>query len=73
MGFPMIATKPTDAVLDKQTVPTGRILAAEFAIPASFVFISVLLTHFPSKARISVSESQDTAPPHHSGRKRLGV
>lgn len=33
----MIATKPIDAVRDRQTVPRGKILADELAIPASLV------------------------------------
>ncbi len=69
----MIATKPTEAVREKHTVPRGRMRAAELAIPAAFVRNSVRSTQRPSSARISVSDSQDTSPPHQSGRERLGV
>jgi hypothetical protein len=39
----MIVTNPTDAVLDKQTVPAGNRTAAEFWIPRSLMRSDVLV------------------------------
>src|SRR5438128_9670644 len=69
----MIVTNPTDAVRDSTTVPAGKALAAEFPIPASFVYSLVSWATFPSSSRISVSEIHGICPPHHSGWYRLGV
>ena len=68
----MIVTKPTEAVREKHTVPRGNTRADEFARPAGLVLICVSSTQQPSRARISVSETQEVLPPHQSGLERLG-
>src|SRR5687767_13278203 len=62
-----------DAVRETHTVPSGSKRAEEFSKPRSFVYSAVSCAYFPCSLRMSGSASQGTVPPHHSGRRRLGV
>ena len=62
IGAPMIVTNPTDAVLDRQTVPAGWTTADELATPAGLICSSVSQHTRPSSFLISLRFTHEIPP-----------